>query len=219
MAGGLAVALAALARPHATLSSGDHPLVLWPSRDVSVAVDDLSASVPRVASVDAETAPQLWVSNDDEDPRDSIALLEFTLPPLPEDHVVGLAELRLYAEDITLPRNQPSRTLWVMGNGSSWDPTTMSGEPVSPACCASARWREDLREPGWASWDVTALVVAWYEGTTNHGLRVTPSQHLTGDHYYFSFASAEGEHRPELVLTLKPRVRRLWLPALPAGGA
>jgi len=196
-------------------------VVLHPTRDVSLSVDDSNPAEAIVDSVDAAAFHFLFVSNHDEQPRDHIALLDFEMPAHSVDRRLSGAELRLYAESVSLPNGQPTRDLWVAGNANAWDPEALADKPVPPSCCILVRWTEPQREAGWIAWDVSALVGAWLDGAANHGLRILPSPHLLSDHYYYTFWSAEGQVPPELVLSFNPTVSRVtaFLPLVLARGS
>jgi len=187
-------------------------LVLRPTRDVSIHIDDLSGDSPMVARVDDEASTVLSVDNDDTEPRDSVALLAFTTPTVPDGAVFRSARLRMVGGGSLQP-DQPTRTLWAAGNGAAWDPATMTGRAVPPMCCSFAPWAEPRRDNrGWIEWDVSGTVAYWIAGGPNFGLRVLPSQHIISDHYYYGFSSMEGEQPPELVVEFQSATHTIWLP-------
>jgi hypothetical protein len=117
--------------------------------------------------------------------------LRFDLSSLPGDARIDSAKLQLYASEGGGSGNFDVRTIT-----SSWEEYTVNWRN-RPSRSKNAEDSRGVKTVGWVSWDVTALVQGWWQGTIdNNGLALTgPS----GGENWRTFNTREnGSNRPVL---------------------
>jgi hypothetical protein len=121
------------------------------------------------------------------------ALVQFDLPPNPDGLPVGSATLGLF-NSVLEWANRGDAEFGAVGVTSSWDESTVTWDtaPSDDGTVYGVEQflgvdpphddREDLTPEEWKSWDVTALVQSWYDGSLdNNGIKIVGMVNLGGD--------------------------------------
>ena len=139
-----------------------------------------------------------------------LSLIRFDLSGLPPDVVIQSAALRVRVLDLSGAAEVSIATRRISGDWSPASITWASKPPVGPTIITSTV----ISAAGWATWDLTQQVRAWYNHVDpNYGIELGGP--MVGI-YRIDLSASEGAYPPELVITYAPR---LTPTATPSGAA
>jgi hypothetical protein len=122
------------------------------------------------------------------------SLLRFDISGIPAGQIITNATLRAYVMDIS----EGGATVDLRRIDASWNEGAVTWS-ASPAVWPPAIASGVVSAAGWATWDLTGQVRAWYKGLdANYGVELGGP--AAGD-YTIHFSSREGIHPPELVVS------------------
>ena len=145
-------------------------------------------------------AGMLVVSRDPTTYRERHILIQFDVPPLPENTAVVSAALRLY-----YPPNREAEpeagelVMWADAVREPWQETEVTWSE-SPAHVYVGDPSADDTDPGHVTWNVTRIARAWlHDGLANNGILIRPDSSTTGSN---SFVAGEmPSYTASLILT------------------